>query len=98
MGVTNESERHSNGELPPPLTDTSGTDTDDTGYDKITHTLELWIEGKSNHKAEVDEVIQAAIEALVVQDLPKNNMKPPSQRFQEGCIGCMSDQKLKYQK
>ena len=93
-GVTKESGRDRYGELPPPLTDISDTDTNDTGYDEITHTPESGTENNFNCKMEMEGALQSATQGLIIQNTPKFKIKLQPWRFQKGCMGRMKEQKL----
>ena len=86
VGLINESEADLYADLPALMTDSPDTDTDDTGYDEIRRSPDIWIEDSLIHNTELDNFIQAAI-ALAPNDLPMNKMKQLSQWFQEGCVG-----------
>ena len=86
VGLTDESEVDLYTDLPALTTDSPYTDTDDTGYDKIRHSPDIWIEDSLIHNTELDNFIQAAIE-LVPDESPIDKMKQLSQWFQEGYVG-----------
>ena len=83
--TTEESESDDCADLPDLTTDTD-RQKDDTGYDEIRLSPEIWIEDSLIHNTELDNFIQAAVE-LSQEDSPSHKMKHLLQWFQEGCVG-----------